>query len=136
MTRIYIGMVSSCASPMACLRQPQTQVSSCLGSSWMTSMRGRSAGSGLRLPRCLAEAATSSAFTCASSISCSASLKSAIWEVAGSIKRLSQRQKPLRSQCNSFTRLRGLLRKTNSTALNTANLMPGSTRAAKPSMEF
>ncbi len=30
-------------------RQPQAQVNSCSGSSWMTSIRGKSANSGLRL---------------------------------------------------------------------------------------
>lgn len=63
MTRICIGTISSCAltfSPMACLRQPQAQVSSCSGSPWTTSIRGKSAGSGLRLPRSLVGVTTSS----------------------------------------------------------------------------
>ncbi len=51
-------------------------------------------------------------------------------------RRLSQRQKPLRSQYRIFTRLRGLLRKTKSTGSNTATLISSSTSAARPSMIF
>src|SRR5690606_15076694 len=84
-TRICIGMISSCSlvsSPIACLRQPQAQVSSCSGSSWTTSTRGRLAGNGLRLPRRLIGATTSSASASAgsavgSSTSSSASLNMA-----------------------------------------------------------
>ncbi len=47
-------------------RQPQAQVSSCSGSSWTTSIRGKSAGSGLRLPRRLVGATTSSSPTASS----------------------------------------------------------------------
>ncbi len=67
-TRTCIGMISSCSlvsSPITCLRQPHSQVSSCSGSSWMTSTRGSSAGSGLRLPRRLVGATTSSSISSA-----------------------------------------------------------------------
>ena len=47
-------------------------------------------------------------------------------------RRLSQRQKPLRSQYKVFTRMRGLLRKTKSTGSNTATFMSSSTSAARP----
>src|SRR5690554_2517435 len=51
-------------------------------------------------------------------------------------RRLSQRQKPLRSQYRIFTRLRARFRNTNSTGSNTAALMSSSTRADRPSMDF
>src|SRR5690606_41882135 len=50
--------------------------------------------------------------------------------------RLSQRQKPLRSQYKILTRLRARLRNTNSTGSNTAAFISSSTRADSPSMDF
>ena len=83
MTRTCIGMISSCSlvsSPITCLQAPQAQVSSCSGTSWITSTRGNSAGSGLRLPRRLTGATTSSSISSAvvsgaASVRLSASLK-------------------------------------------------------------
>lgn len=51
------------------LRQPHSHVSSCSGSAWITSTRGRFAGSGLRLPRRLTGATISSVSASASSAS-------------------------------------------------------------------
>lgn len=87
-TRIGIGTISNCSlvsSPTACLRQPQAHVRSCSGSSWMTSIRGSSTDNGLRLPRCLVGATTSSSTSStASSGSLSGSLNSASCGVLGS----------------------------------------------------